>query len=38
MTESAEPNFGVLMAARLRDLMDAAPVVAFVKDAGGRYL
>jgi PAS domain S-box-containing protein len=38
MTESAEPNFGDLMAARLRDLMDAAPVVAFVKDAGGRYL
>lgn len=26
------------MTARLRDLMDAAPVVAFVKDADGRYL
>ena len=25
------------MAARLRDLMEAAPVVAFVKDPGGHY-
>ncbi len=37
----AEPHLqdsGDRMTARLRDLMDAAPVVAFVKDPDGRYL
>ncbi len=38
MDESVDPGFGEIMAARLRDLMDAAPVVAFVKDPAGRYL
>ena len=38
MDETVDPGFGEIMAARLRDLMDAAPVVAFVKDPAGRYL
>jgi PAS domain S-box-containing protein len=38
MAEPTNPDSGDRMTARLRDLMDAAPVVAFVKDPDGRYL
>ena len=38
MDDSAAPELGDVAAARLRELMDAAPVLAFVKDPAGRYL
>ena len=38
MDDRAAPDSGEIMAGRLRDLMDAAPVVAFVKDPAGHYL
>jgi PAS domain S-box-containing protein len=38
MAAPTNPDSGDPMGARLRDLMDAAPVVAFVKDPDGRYL
>jgi len=38
MDDSAAPEIGEFAAARLRELMDAAPVVAFIKDPAGRYL
>jgi len=38
MAEPKIPGTEGRLTARLRDLMDAAPVVAFVKDPAGRYL
>ena len=38
MAAAAVPGPGDELALRLRELMDAAPVVAFVKDPDGRYV